>query len=192
MINEVLQWAVMAFLAIVAVGLTRNLGRLIVPQREQLAESYGPPTGTRLPRGLLSPEVEAAFQRKMETDEHGWGLVTVVNPNCDACDAWIEGFERDGVPAGAPLVLLSSGSTSEHEATLRRLTDAVVTDGAAISQANLGATPFLMIVDSDLKVRRKHLGGNPHASVAEWRSAVADVDPRVTADNGRMFSRTSN
>lgn len=181
MVNEVIQWVLLAFMAVFVVGLTRHLGQFMVSQREQVADEYGPERGGRLPDGVLSDAEHERLVELMRIRSSPWASLVVLNEMCDACDAWVEAFQAVGRPADAPLVVLTGKSSSKHLAKLEAVSDLLVSDdtGDRVSAGNLRATPFLMVVDERLKVRYKQVGGSPHEGVTRWRSKTKDLIPVV-------------
>lgn len=194
MVNELIQWVVLAFMAVFVVGLTRHLGQFMVSQREQVADEYGPDRGERLAEGVLSAADHRRLVALMGERRSTWASLVVVNEMCDACDAWLEAFQAVGRPADAPLAILTGKSSDEHMAKLEAVSDFVVRDetGDRLHEANLRATPFLMVVDGDLKVRYKQVGGSPHEGVTRWRSKSKDLIPVVKATPSEPVHTSSN
>ena len=53
-VNEIAQWAVLAFLSVFVLGLTRQLGNFLVSRQELVAADSGPPLGGELPSEILA------------------------------------------------------------------------------------------------------------------------------------------
>jgi hypothetical protein len=175
-LNELAQWAVLLFIAVFVVGLTRHLGQFLVSQREQLADEYGPGVGSRLSRDLFSRSELDELQALVEQAPGKWGLVAVINEMCEACDTWLDEFAERKTPMGLPLAFLTGRSGSERLDRLAELADLVVIDhdGERIRDANLRATPFLMVVDADLRIHYQQVGGGVHAGVARWMGRLSE------------------
>lgn len=171
--NELAQWAVLVFLAVFVVGLTRQLGNFMAGPRTRAASVVGPEVGDPLPAQLLTPDEKSAFRGLMEERGVDWGAVLVVDDSCVGCDKVVERIEQQGVPEGAPLVVFSRRSTSEHEARLSEFGDQVIVDPERVRMANLRSTPFVMVVDRSMKVCHKALATHLADAVETWRAPDA-------------------
>jgi hypothetical protein len=152
-INELAQWAAIAFLAIMVFGLTRQLGTYMLGPREKAALDMGPAIGSQLSSDLLQRKYQTALAKLMEDRGVGFGVVLVIDKNCETCAGILQRVRTEGVPDNAPLVAITrlagdgpSGPMGEDVA------DVAIVDPERVNRARLG-TPFLMIVDGSLKVR---------------------------------------
>lgn len=169
-LNELAQWAALIFMAIFLIGLTRQLGRFMVGEREEIANSVGPDVGKRLPPEVLPDAERERFADAIEASPAGWGALLVVDQECIGCAAALEALEHGGAPDEAPIAALSRMSNADHEERLARVSEVVVVDPDRVSRAGFRVTPFVFIVDADLRVAHKALTGDLHEAVRQWRA----------------------
>jgi hypothetical protein len=74
LINELAQWAVLLFLTIFVLGLTRQLGNFLVPPEQQRAREVGPGLGTALPADLLAAGARERLAAVMAARATGWAV----------------------------------------------------------------------------------------------------------------------
>jgi hypothetical protein len=177
MLNEFLQWAVLAFMAIFVFGLTRQLGKFLVPHREQAALHFGPDIGARLPKRVLDSNEQQGLLELMQARAAEWAVLLVVSDDCPACEGLLRGVPSSTTIQRAPLVVLARRSNAVHEKSLRAVADMVIVDGDRLKAAGLTATPFAMIVDRSLKVVHKALAFNLEEVVSQWGGASAPPAP---------------
>jgi hypothetical protein len=168
LINELAQWAVLLFIAIFVLGLTRQLGNFLVPKREQMANSLGPALGASLPLSLLDAGARAHVNHLMRDRQTDWGVVLIVSEDCPSCDTVLDRLGEQRPSIRGPIVALSRRSGSAHEDRLRGLTDLVVVGGAALKAEGLTATPFAMVIDESFRVRHKALATDVADTLAAW------------------------
>jgi hypothetical protein len=177
-LNELAQWSVLLLMAIFLVGLTRQLGRFLLPPSERRAEEWGPALGDRLPENVLTNAQRDRATELIRESVTGWAAGIVVSPACDACEQWLAVLrDRASLPA-APIITFVSGSNGDYVARVRLAADLVITDDPGrhnFREANLVATPFLMILDDQLTVRQKQLGGDPRRALEQWVEAQEPV-----------------
>lgn len=175
-INELAQWAVLAFLAIFVLGLTRHLGAVLVSPREQAAASIGPDIGGKVPSELIKPAERERVQELVAASERGWGVLLLVDEECSACEMVIARLRDDGAPRGVPVVTIARRSEAEHRAELERLSDLVLVGNDRLgSTATIRTTPFIMIVDRGLRVKHKAVGTAISDAIREWKPAEGDA-----------------
>jgi hypothetical protein len=174
LINDLAQWAVIVFLAIMVFGLTRQLGNYIVGPRERAAWDMGPDVGSPLPQELLSAEHRIRLQELIQTRPADFGAVLVVDDTCESCDAILERLQTTGMPEGAPLVTISRLSKTDGAPLAETVADIAITDPERVKNAQVG-TPFLMLLDASLTVKHKALGTHVEAAVAAWRGTPLEV-----------------
>jgi hypothetical protein len=183
LLNELAQWAVLIFLAIFVIGLTRQLGRFMVGEREEIAHSVGPDVGKALPREVL-PEIERRrLAELIGSSPAGWGALLVVDADCIGCAALLERMEHEGAPDGAPVAALSRSSDPEHVQRLARIFDIAVADPERVTRAGLRVTPFVILLDRDLRIAYKALTSDIRAALAQWRSTNG-LAPSAGAEPG--------
>jgi hypothetical protein len=168
-VNELAQWAALLFVAVLVVGLTRQLGNFLIPRHEQLALDVGPRVGRKLPGDLLSPDEHRQVLDLIQERRTGWAAFLVVSEGCPGCKDLLERLESTGAPQRAPVIALSRKSGEEHVTALRAATDLVIVDGARLKAAGLTITPFAMIVDRSMTVLHKQLAWDLAEVVAAWR-----------------------
>ena len=175
LINELAQWAVLILLAVIVFGLLRQLGHFIVPRREELLYR-GPDIDGDLPRELLTGVHAHDLRETIAASRGGLGLVVALNENCSGCKALISGLEAFGRPLEAPLVAIVD-STPESRARIAQVFDYVVDDpgGGFTRNAGIMATPFVLAVDAELRVRHRAISSGVHELMEEWAGLDSSV-----------------
>jgi hypothetical protein len=156
-INELLQWAVLAFMGVFLFGLTRQLGNFLVTGRDRAAVEAGPETGRSLPKELLAPELRRRLTALMQERGHDHGVLVVVGEECGACKGLLESIAAEAAADRVPIVALAQSAGEEYRRQLEAVADIVVVDAPALEKANLVVTPFALIVDEDMKIAHKQL-----------------------------------
>jgi hypothetical protein len=175
MLNEFAQWGVLLILTVFVVGLTRQLGYFIRSPEEQRGSAVGPGIGDRLTTSVFPPAELSHVKSAINDSGRREVALMVTNPSCEPCAAWLELLENSDV--GVPLVVLTSGGSADYVESLKEVADlAIVGDKAAMNDAGLTATPFLMLLDAGFRVREKQLGGDPVGALRKWTGAPSDVD----------------
>lgn len=187
LINELAQWAVLIFVAVLALGLTRQLGNFIVPRREQIAYELGPDIGSVVGAPILQDEEAGRLREAIDSGPTDWGAIVVVDERCYGCDGLLAALEEDGPPEGAPVVALSRDSGAEHRARLERCADDVIVDADRLRAGELNATPFVMILDRELRVRFKDVLPDLRYAVDKWRGDERAGDPGSGQDGRYML-----
>jgi hypothetical protein len=157
------------FVAVLALGLTRQLGNFIVPRREQIAYELGPDVGRVIAAPVLLSDEAEQLKQSIHDGPTEWGAIIVVDERCHGCEQLLVQLEETGAPENAPVVVLSRDSGPEHRARLERFADLVIVDGERLKAADLNATPFVMLVDRDLKLRFKDVLPDLRYAVDKWR-----------------------
>jgi hypothetical protein len=178
-INELAQWAVLCFLAVFVLGLTRQLGNFLVPKQDQLAMDVGPRVGQALPSQLLSGEQRHMLAELISASPGGFGAIVVIDEDCLGCKALLERLERSPSPEGAPVAVFSHKSSAEHEARLRDKSDLVVVDPARLKALDLETAPFVMLVDSELALLHKEVAPDIEFVIRRWREEQRLDAPRI-------------
>lgn len=167
--NELAQWAVLLLLAFFVLGLTRQLGHFLVPESDMAVLKVGPDVGKAMPDGLLTERQTQDVLDLMAHRGTDWAGFLVVAEDCAGCEGILEALRDRGSPDHAPVVALSGRSGPEHEALMRAAADVTVVDEARLRAADLGPSPFFMIVDQSLKVVRKEITADVHDAVERWK-----------------------
>jgi hypothetical protein len=162
------QWAVLLLLVVVVFGLLRQLGHFIVPRREELLYR-GPAIDGDLPRELLTGVRPNELRTAISASRGGLGLVVALNENCSGCKALLSRIETLGSPLEAPLVAVVD-STPESRVRIAQLFDHIVDDpgGGFMRNAGIMATPFVLAVDAELRVRHHAISSAVHELMEEW------------------------
>lgn len=175
-VNEAAQWALLIFLGIFVLGLTRQLGAFLTATRDQKAAVTGPSIGKVVPRSLLSAQERQRLADLIRGRGVDWGAILAVDDRCTGCDELLAGLEADGVPERGPLFVFSRSSDEEHQRRLAAIADHVVVDPRRMKRANLTITPFAILVDEHLNVVRKAIGTELVPLIERWREE-RDGDP---------------
>jgi hypothetical protein len=181
MINEIAQWAVIGFLGVFVFGLTRLLGQYMVAPKEQQALDEGPRIGKRFPLKILTPRERAQLDDARRAGAPPWMLVIAVDEDCPGCESMVKWLERRGAPKHAVVLAISRKSDAEHEALLRRVAAVTIIDEGRFAEIGLRTTPFVIVLDADMRVVHKQITADLPDAVARWRAnARKDSDIEVT------------
>lgn len=172
--NELAQWAVLAFLAVFVLGLTRQLGKFLVSPRDQLVAENGPAIGKQLSERAVGAGGAASLAQLMQARHTSWAAMLVVGEGCVGCEPLLERLETDGVPDSVPLLIAARAASVAYHERLERLADIVVVDAKVVDDLRLRATPFGLIVDQQLRVQFKELAWSLDGLVEKWRQKASD------------------
>lgn len=186
-INELAQWAAIMFLGVFVVGLTRQLGRFLVPRGEDAALEMGPELNDTLPTELIDGMERARLRDLIEASVSKWAGIIVVDDRCTGCDRLLEGIAEKGTPDDAPLVAFSRSSDEAHRAKISELADIVIVDGDRLKATGLRVTPFVMVIDDRLRVAFKEVAPDLEVVVSHWRER--NGAPPVSAMPERIVKR---
>lgn len=184
-LNEVAQWAVLLFLSIFVLGLTRQLGNFLTAGREQRATVEGPEKGREIPRALVIPEERRRLAELMHGRAVEWFGIIVMDERCVGCDEMLAHLESEGVPELAPLLVVLHGSSDEHFARVRRVADVAVVDPGRLKRTDLTTTPFCMVVDREFRLAEKAIGLPLETLLHHWRGHRESSPPPALAHAGR-------
>lgn len=170
MLNEVAQWAVLVFLAIFVMGLTRQLGKFLLASHpaERLA-AEGPVLGEVATNAVITPEERDVLQQLREARQTDWLGVVAMDQTCRGCQEMLDHLTEVGVPERAPLMILSRSSDPEHRALLEEVADLVVVDEGRFDKARLGVTPFSMLFDAQFRLMERDIATNFGVLLERWR-----------------------
>lgn len=171
LVNEIAQWAVLAFLGVFVLGLTRQLGKFLVTPRQELVSDNGPALGKQLSGRFAGAGGTGDLTRLMREREVAWSAVLVVGEGCVGCGPLLERLESDGVPDGAPVLIAVRSASPEYRGRLERLADVVVVDEKAVVDLKVRATPFGLVLDDELRVQHKDLAWDLAEFVGKWKQA---------------------
>lgn len=191
LLNELAQWAVLAFMGVFLLGLTRQLGNFLVPNRERVANDTGPRVGKRLSSELLPTEALDRLRTLIAESGRGWGSILIVSEDCPGCDGLIDRIAREGSPQQTPVAIISRTSSEPHRSRLERVGDVVVVDKERLKAAHVGVTPFAFLVDGSLKILHKQIAFDLSDVVHNWLENGRRKPPEMSS-NGRPETTNGN
>ena len=166
---EVLQWAAILFLGVMALGLTRQLGFFLVPRTEQLRQQ-GPDVGSDL-SPLLGP-VAGEVRERLAAPMAEAAAVLVVDERCEGCRQILDQFEQGLWDTKGRLVLVAVVKESGRDfvSRVRAIADVVAEDpdGTNTRGAGIVATPYGLVVDEHLRVQDREVGGHVEDLLANF------------------------
>jgi len=167
--NEFAQWAVLVVMAILMLGLVRQLGHFIVPRRDHLLY-LGPDIGKTVPEALIDGVPVGDLRKQINESADGLGLIAVINDRCAGCKGMLAQLQAIGKPRDCPLVAVAHSEDDEYIGYVRGLFDYVAwdVDGSRAHDAGIIATPFVLAIDSELTVEHRGISGGLHELLAEW------------------------
>jgi hypothetical protein len=167
--NELAQWAIIIVMSVFVFGLVRQLGHFLVPRRDHLMY-LGPDIGKGLPASLLKGLPVEQLKEQIQRSRAGLGLVAVVNDRCGGCKGMLLQLKELGPPFDGPLVALADTNDPDYLAYIGGLFTYVLQDegGTRAHDAGVIATPFVLALDGDLKVKHRGISGGLHELVDEW------------------------
>lgn len=189
MVNEILQWIVLLFIGMFVFGLTRQLGRYMVGHRQEIANDIGPDPGKPLPLEILDADERQEFEHLILESPERFGMLLVVEEECPGCQAMLARIEDGLAPEGVPRAILSKTTSAAFRRRLEQLADIVVVDEHRMDSAGLRVTPFVFVLDRDLRVGSKSLTSDLARIAEEWRR---DTSPAPRRTLGRALSLSTN
>jgi hypothetical protein len=170
LINELLQWAAIVFLAVFVLGLTRQLGNFLVPARERALLDKGPAIDDSIEADLLDGDAATRLRDVMRTRGNDWAAVAAIAEDCHGCQALVNQLVEQGMPENAPLLILTASASPTQRERLDRAADIVVVDHERMKRLNL-PLPLMFLVDGRLRVRHKALATSAPDALAAWRGS---------------------
>lgn len=154
MLNEILQWALIAILATLMLGILRQVS-LMLPARLRGAPS-GPEIGSRVSRRTIE-----ALRRAMPGGELAEeNLVAFVTENCMGCQHLLADLEREERAInGTPLLLVAGRPSVHFRKALAGLNVPSIFDekGQLWSDSDITATPLVIKIDRQGRVLGKEV-----------------------------------
>lgn len=152
MINESLQWGVLALISLAVLGLFRQVSFTLPPDNRSAPE--GPPVGRRAPAVLLR---ELALVGVRPSASQGV-TVAFVSESCVGCHRLLTEVPEIVSRTDMQLVLVASKPSVAFSEALAQLGVTVIADdGAVWSACQVSATPFVIHIDADGRVQRKEV-----------------------------------
>lgn len=171
-INEVAQWAILAFIAVFVLGLTRQLGLFMQTGRQRSVTEDGPPIGRPLPDALLATEDREVLSQLMHERGTGWGVLVSVDQGCPGCEALIERLGERGVPGGAPVAMIArQADDPTFRARVDEVADLVLVAPERLNAADMTAAPTVVIFDADFEAVHKEILADVPTVVEHWGGA---------------------
>lgn len=152
MINEVAQWAVLVLLALLLLGVLRQVG-LMLPPPESRELASGTPLGAKIPALLL-----ARVRALSNGGESTRMIVAFVAESCPACQRLLSGLPP-GEARLREVVLVAKRPTPMFRAAIEATGYPLIIDekGDLWSSAEVTATPLIMRVRADGVVEAKEV-----------------------------------
>lgn len=166
--QDLLQWCAILVLLVFVFGLTRQLGRFVVPRRDQTILD-GPSVGKRFSvRGLtLHNETEISQTARAAGKP---ALVMLASAGCPSCDHLKKELARTD-PTDLPFVPCALISNERSDVSPSRFKLQINDADLSISHgAGVFATPFLIFVDDSGFVVATDVGGDLDAISARLRA----------------------
>lgn len=183
MINETAQWALLLFLTVYSIGLTRQLGHFLSSGRENRSASEGPDLNRALPRGFLLNAERDHLQDLATGRKSAYAAIVTMDERCSGCDQMVEQLETIGLAERTPLMIVARKANAEHHERLKSVADIVVVDEQRFDKADLSITPFTMLLDEDLRLVAKAIATPVDALIAKHREESQHQSQ--PADGGR-------
>lgn len=125
---------------------------------------------------LLTEHERVQFAGLMDELGIDWGAIVVVDEECAQCRSLLDAVERVGMPDSAPLVAMSTAASPAWLARLNEVASLVVVDAVRLDVANLNVRPFVLLVDRQLAIQHKQVGGELAEAVVKWRAGEKPRD----------------
>lgn len=167
LINELVQWIVLIFVGVFLLGLTRQLGFFLMPRRQQLA-THGPSLGRVLPEALLSTADRRELRQLIAERNSLLAAYVVIYDKCDSCQELLQDLRESAGESRLPVAALAVGSDARFQQAAAEACDMVIFDprGEIREQTDIIATPFVMLLDSQLRVVAKEVTSDLAEAVA--------------------------
>lgn len=150
--NEVLQWGVLVVIAVVLLGVLRQVA-LALPTQYRAQTVSGPSIGSRLPRPLLrrlpSPLPDGSSHA-------GEAILAFVTEACVGCQRLLSEVSARHAASDAPLVLVARNPSGPFQQALEDLSTPIIHDDGRIWAAcQVTNTPLVVRIDSEGRVIAK-------------------------------------
>jgi hypothetical protein len=183
-VNEAAQWAAILFIGIFALGLTRQLGRFLVPRENQLP-AQGPPVGadlvSRLPTEIATRVADSISHTS------ALSVLVVTRERCSGCEILVDRL-RASSPAFRVTAIVTEAASDDYLADLRTVFSEVARDtsGKAARQLLVTATPVIFVLDNAGRIVHKQLGGDVDHAMAHYRRQGEAADRGDDARSGML------
>ncbi len=154
MVNDSVQWGVLAVLLLLVLGMYRQISLALPPSAR--AAATGPPVGRRLPKEALS-----RIRRTVTTGEdlpHLLALAFVVE-NCAGCQRLLSDLEGYAATQLPPMMVIARKPSRQFEEAIGQLGVPVLldTDASVSTACEITATPMVVVINGEGKVKRKEV-----------------------------------
>jgi hypothetical protein len=192
--NELAQWAMLCFLCIFVLGLTRQLGHFIIPRREELVEE-GPPLNRAIPRTLVYDDERHLLESVFASTLGRFGFCAAVSQSCPGCHALLRNMERnrDEVTRRGLFALAAwADGDEEFRASVADVFPVVFEDvgGHRSRPGGIVGVPYVMVVDGELRVRDRSVEADVLRLSEKWSGEAAPVAHQVAAQKGSEANGT--
>lgn len=154
MANEALQWAVLAIMGLLVLGVLRQVALTLPP--EARATASGPPVGRRIPKQLLTE-----LHRVSPTGDVTAGtLVAFVTESCVGCQRLLAELSNgNGHRDDRPLVLVAKTPSEQFFDALAETGIPAIADvtGDLWKSCGVSATPLVLRLDREGRVEAKEV-----------------------------------
>lgn len=154
MLNEALQWAVLAIMGLLVLGVLRQVALTLPP--EARATSSGPALGRRIPKQLLTE-----LQRVSPNGDVTAGtLVAFITESCIGCQRLLADLTNgNGHRDDRQLVLIAKSPSQQFFDALAETGIPAIADvtGDLWKRCGVNATPLVIRLDRDSRVEAKEV-----------------------------------
>lgn len=154
MVNEVAQWTILLIVALLMLGVLRQVGLMLPPSARALPS--GPAPGRRAPRALLR-----SLHDVLGADGLARGVtVAFVTENCVGCQRLLADLTRDAAfdRDGPPLVLVAYRPTEPFASALKETRIATIaSDEELWRECGVTSTPLVIGIDKHSRVQTKEV-----------------------------------
>lgn len=155
MVNEAIQWTILAILVMFVFGILRQVALMLPPSAR--AEPSGPPAGRKLPRRLIE-EIRRSAGNETRAESV---LLAFVTESCTGCQHLLSNLAKSTNGNGDHVVLVArSGSTHFREAIEDLQVPTVWDNGTIWRACDITATPLVVSVDRNGNVIAKEVTHN--------------------------------
>jgi hypothetical protein len=97
-------------------------------------------------------------------------LALAVDEDCKGCESMLKWLKRHGAPSGAAIIAISRKSGTQHAALLESVAAVTIVDEGRFAELGLRTTPFVIVLDGEMRVVHKQITADVPDAIASWRS----------------------
>jgi hypothetical protein len=152
-VNEVLQWIALSGVAVLTLGVFRQITLMLPPQAR--ATPSGPPTGSRAPRRLVEALKKSGVDGALQLGV----TVAFVTENCTGCQRLLANLgEQHGNGNAGPTVLVAYQPTPQFRMALEEVGLPLIVDEGELWEAcDVTATPLVVHINERGRVAMKEV-----------------------------------